>query len=110
MKVIHRTREEVIKLWVKALRSGEYKQTKDSLKNRGGFCCLGVLCDLAAKDGGGDWYRNEYRGYKSSPPYNIQKFIFNKFGSKFMSQLMCYNDNGKSFEFIADKIEKKYLK
>jgi len=32
--------------WVKALRSGKYKQTKGVLKNMQGFCCLGVLCDL----------------------------------------------------------------
>jgi hypothetical protein len=30
--------------WIKALRSGEYKQTKEVLcNNEGGFCCLGVL-------------------------------------------------------------------
>jgi len=32
------------KKWVKALRSGEYEQTSDTLCNGvGGFCCLGVL-------------------------------------------------------------------
>lgn len=31
--------------WLKALRSGDYKQTKHKLYNpkTGGFCCLGVL-------------------------------------------------------------------
>lgn len=39
--------------WVAALRSGEYKQTKSELKDgQGGFCCLGVLCDIYAKDNG----------------------------------------------------------
>ena len=32
--------------WVKALRSGKYKQTKGILKNSKGFCCLGVLCEI----------------------------------------------------------------
>jgi len=36
-----------IKEWVKALRSGEYKQGQSYLRSRDGkFCCLGVLCDL----------------------------------------------------------------
>jgi hypothetical protein len=39
------------KLWVEALRSGEYKQTKEALKRKsGGMCCLGVLCDLAGEE------------------------------------------------------------
>jgi hypothetical protein len=36
-------------LWLKALRSGEYKQGREYLNNNG-FCCLGVLCDLYAKE------------------------------------------------------------
>ena len=40
--------------WVDALRSGEYKQTRESLRNDEGnepkFCCLGVACDLYAKE------------------------------------------------------------
>lgn len=45
----------VKKQWVKALRSGEYKQGEGRLAviKEGGtvFCCLGVLCDLAVKAG-----------------------------------------------------------
>lgn len=32
--------------WLKALRSGKYKQTTRFLKDENGYCCLGVLCDL----------------------------------------------------------------
>lgn len=44
---------EIKKLWVAALRSGDYKQGKLRLRNpyKGGqtsFCCLGVLCNLHA--------------------------------------------------------------
>lgn len=42
------------KKWIKALRSGEYKQAKNELRSLGGtdgevlgYCCLGVLCDIA---------------------------------------------------------------
>lgn len=33
-------------LWVNALRSGKYTQTKGGLRDRNGMCCLGVLCDV----------------------------------------------------------------
>lgn len=47
-------------LWMKALRSGKYKQARKRLKNRkGGFCCLGVLCDLHGKETGDKWNRND---------------------------------------------------
>jgi hypothetical protein len=35
-----------------ALRSGEYKQAKGTLQNTGGFCCLGVMCDVYEKETG----------------------------------------------------------
>jgi hypothetical protein len=38
---------EVRKLWTEALRSGRYPQTTQVLRSCYGFCCLGVLCDLA---------------------------------------------------------------
>lgn len=33
--------------WVSELRSGKYQQTTGYLQNENGFCCLGVLCDMA---------------------------------------------------------------
>lgn len=32
--------------WLKALRSGRYKQTKERLRDGIGYCCLGVLCTI----------------------------------------------------------------
>lgn len=37
--------------WAAALESGEYHQTTNVLQDSDGYCCLGVLCDLAIKDG-----------------------------------------------------------
>jgi hypothetical protein len=39
--------------WIKALESGKYKQGTQVLCNANDntYCCLGVLCDLAAKAG-----------------------------------------------------------
>lgn len=36
-------------LWVRALRSGKYKQGRQVLNSPKGFCCLGVACDLYQK-------------------------------------------------------------
>ena len=47
--------ERIKKLWLEALRSGEYKQTKNYLRTGDGFCCLGVLCDLHSRETGHDW-------------------------------------------------------
>lgn len=43
--------------WVKSLRSGNFVQTTNKLQSQGsdvrpdGYCCLGVLCELAIEDG-----------------------------------------------------------
>jgi len=46
----------VIRKWVKALRSGKYKQSRGYLMqqyatNKNSHCCLGVLCELALEKG-----------------------------------------------------------
>lgn len=46
---------EIKAAWIAALRSGEYSQTTGHLRDDVGYCCLGVLCDLAAKEGIGQW-------------------------------------------------------
>lgn len=37
--------------WIAALRSGDYAQGAGKLNRNGEYCCLGVLCDMAAKQG-----------------------------------------------------------
>lgn len=42
--------------WLAALRSGEYEQGSERLRDEENcFCCLGVLCDIASKEGLGEW-------------------------------------------------------
>lgn len=48
--------KERLKLGVDALRSGQYEQARGSLMNvapdgQKSYCCLGVLCDIAVKNG-----------------------------------------------------------
>lgn len=60
--------KENVKKWLEALRSGEYQQGKRKLfTEEGNFCCLGVACDMYAKEelqaptakgNRQDWYEN----------------------------------------------------
>lgn len=54
---------DIKKRWIEALRSGEYKQGKQQLKIVSSdppcYCCLGVLTDLAVKDGICAWWDDE---------------------------------------------------
>ncbi len=48
---------EIKQKWLNALRSGEYPQGRNSLRNINGFCCLGVLCDIYSKELNKSWTR-----------------------------------------------------
>lgn len=92
--------------WVKALRSGEYKQGQDCLCQwRAGefrFCCLGVLEDIATD---ADWVmcRDGYR-------YRVEDRAFGCSTSLVdmpeQEALALMNDEGSPFSEIADYIEK----
>jgi hypothetical protein len=48
--------KERLRLWVAALRSGEYEQGQEALASLRGdlppaYCCLGVACEVAIKNG-----------------------------------------------------------
>lgn len=42
--------EDIKERWVAALESGSYKQVDGMLSDGDGFCCLGVLCEIAVQD------------------------------------------------------------
>jgi hypothetical protein len=43
--------QEVMREWTNRLRSGDYEQGRGVLRANGRFCCLGVLCEIAAEHG-----------------------------------------------------------
>ena len=54
------TPEVLLEEWVRALESGEYKQTDNTLRRMRPdgtytYCCLGVACDILVKRGIGKW-------------------------------------------------------
>lgn len=41
-----KTQTRNLRRWVAALESGKYNQTQDDLRDKKGYCCLGVWCAL----------------------------------------------------------------
>jgi hypothetical protein len=104
---------ENAKKWVAALRSGEYLQARTHLRREYGFCCLGVACDLYAKSHPeADWERRgnlfRFMGELGTLPNPVRKWIglTDSCGIyNFSHFLVTDNDEGKSFNEIADIIE-----
>ena len=130
---------EIKAQWLAALRSGEYQQTNGALRREQpdgsvGYCCLGVLCEVLAKDGkiefepelGYPDLRNYGKGFDSegdhlpggafSLPYVVRELVNistdagvyeDEYGNEYT--LIGHNDSDKkSFDEIADIIEKEF--
>lgn len=94
--------------WIKALRSGEYVQGYARLcipgKDFDSFCCLGVLTDLAVREGVCAWGAKKADGGLSDPV--IRWADFDVVHEDTLTQL---NDGAlpKTFKQIAAWIEKQ---
>ena len=103
--------------WVSALRSGDYQQTQGRLRKEDGFCCLGVLCDLYAKDNNVEWeppgYNDAYvfQEFESNLPSSVMEWADLEYCNPHVnggeSTLVRLNDSGCTFEQIADVIEEQ---
>jgi len=101
--------------WLKALRSGEYKQGVRRLVNKNDeFCCLGVLCDLYLREKGEGWVKaihyDEYFCHTQSAilPIEVQEWAGLECGDPDAGaeRLTGWNDiRQKSFKQIANLIE-----
>lgn len=107
---------ENAKLWVEALRSGDYEQGVHHLRGEDGYCCLGVACDLYRQRGGGEWVQLEGRNWsrwafgnkRHDLPSNVQAWLglaspSGDFGDN--DALVIRNDHSQPFPEIADLIE-----
>ena len=123
---------EIMRIWVKALRSRRYRQGRSVLhktQDHGQtFCCLGVLCDLAHRMGavrrsplrmafGWDKVAYGKNGDTTELPLEVKEWAGMKstigkfhFPSKpgVPKNLMSQNDDGRTFTQIADSIEEHY--
>lgn len=95
--------------WLKALRSGKYKQGTERLKtSKGGYCCLGVACaELYGDRARGKWFNEGEiapdKLVEDLSLHNRDARIYTKHGK--MGSLTRANDSGATFEEIADFIE-----
>ncbi len=108
--------------WIKALRSGKYKQGKGALRpTTNTYCCLGVLTDLYTKETKTEWTKlracKHYAlaDYTELLPFNVQKWagLDNDSGMYDLSSLSEDNDGNentkpKSFTQIANIIAKNF--
>ena len=112
--------KEARKLWIDALRSGKYKQTRGWLHNQNGYCCLGVACEMYQAEVGDLVVTNNsgvtfYNDHNELLPTRVQKWLgltgcdgcfvgdSKRYSSE--SSLGNENDRGCSFAEIADLIE-----
>ena len=110
--VIKKLDKKIKEKWVKALRSGDYKQGKKRLTHAGRYCCLGVL----AKEMGCSVIHTGYdldtpHFIKSNPKMNAIVEILDQPSpsctGRVQVRLTTMNDEGADFDTIADWIEKE---
>jgi hypothetical protein len=98
--------QRIKKLWVKALRSGDFLQGKGCLGRNGTYCCLGVLETLAVQEHVTERFDGE-RGYLS--PRVVEWAGTEESNPKVGNDYLAWlNDQGLNFSQIANRIE-KYL-
>ena len=107
--------------WIAALRSGKYKQATNRLFTEEGYCCLGVMCVLEGKEfvkgvkeecqNPNDYYIKGTSFDRVSPDeiaiemYGLRSNIGSSADINGYA-LTTLNDNGSTFEEIADLLEK----
>ncbi len=114
--------------WVNALRSGEYNQGSEKLRGANGYCCLGVLCDIYAKEHDAQWEFNGYDEYSDEKtpqpmdywyfeeqteflPKSVMKWAELEINNPILlvedevDEVAHINDSGYSFSTIADLIQ-----
>lgn len=109
---------EIAKLWTDALESGKYKQGRLFLSKDDAYCCLGVLCEVAIKNGIAleiceDRGVKVYDGACAAVPDSILKWSGMRRSDGFIFNDGCclanLNDIDRlSFEEIAVVIKKVY--
>lgn len=98
--------------WLRALRSGRYKQAPNALKKDGAYCCLGVLANVAGckwKAGPDGGLQPILKGKSIGSGEDKEMYLrpdFCGIRRRKQDKLANMNDEGKSFREIADAIER----
>lgn len=110
--------------WIKALKSGKYKKAKHKLRkplfegvkdNGIGYCCLGVICDLAGTKWKEDSYDHcgtpEIKELAAGKPGNKTSFLSGKIiNVRRQQKLAALNDENETFDEVIAAIEKMWPK
>lgn len=121
MTKLHKQR---IKLWVGALRSGDYQQCRNNLRLTSNYnnsvtdgctvayCCLGVACAIYEKQTKKNIPSSEWG--KSYLPNEVQKWLGldkdDPYITKTLTAAFVNDERGWDFKKVANAIEKTYLK
>lgn len=101
-----------LRLWIDALRSGEFEQGKSYLNRNGKMCCLGVLCEVAIRNGVDvKKFRDPdfgdivgYDGCVTTPPSSVTQWISD--GEEWPHAPKVLVDGyGKELNWVGDKRE-----
>jgi hypothetical protein len=102
-----------IERWVNALESGKYKQGQSSLRTPRGFCCLGVAVDLIddnwVKERGQFFHQQAGDVMSNYPSVNFMEENYGLHSHEWI-EYARRNDDGDSFEQIAQQIRHDLLK
>jgi hypothetical protein len=86
---------EIKQKWIAALESGEYRQGENYLQNKDNcFCCLGVLCDIYAKENNVEWTKSDDYGNPWSPVTTGPNMIHDN-GRTLPSEVMKWAEIGE---------------
>ncbi len=97
---------ENIKLWIAALRSGEYQQGTGFLNPEGKYCCLGVACEVAEKHNIPVERRLGTLYGKTLSSYQLRVLDWLNLSTEIENILTTMNDTHmKTFLEIADYLE-----
>jgi len=114
---------EIAEIWIDALESGEYEQTKGLLKRKDSYCCLGILCQISGLGEFKQLMGDKFFSYiltngetcsLAALPNEILEWagmsdMYGNFDkSDGFSTLSILNDSGKTFREIAEIIRDNY--
>lgn len=127
---------ENMRLWVDALRSGDFRQTTGKLSNGREYCCLGVACEVAMANGAPvvkkelDLNTVSYNKIEGSLPGEVAKWlglatncpkadcgceypegtVRVKWNGEERSVISLNDSEGLNFRAIADCLEEEFLR
>lgn len=107
-----------VRLWVAALRSGEFKQATDMLRANDRYCCLGVACEVYRRETQrGEWRSSSFYADTGSSTTTMPLAVVNWLGvergspitDSGVSFVSMNDDDRDDFATIANAIERQYL-